>query len=171
MDGAVLREVEVKLLSALLKGTGVAGHLVKAGFRPDLLPSPEGRDLARLILRLRDARGDVTEGVEAQAADASSLGAEGAGLLDLARDTPCPDREQALAYLAALELSETSERLRATAARAEDLLGPSRPPGNSQADTPSPRGTSPRQVRRVRMLDPRLPIPSKTPDPRKPEND
>lgn len=65
MSEEILREIEGSILSALLKSASGARDLLKAGFRPDLLPSPEGRDLARLILRVRDAQGDVTESVEA----------------------------------------------------------------------------------------------------------
>ncbi len=59
----------------------------------------------------------VTEGVEGQGGEMSSLGAEVERLIALARGTPCPDRERVLAYLADLELLETSQRLRATAAK------------------------------------------------------
>jgi hypothetical protein len=171
MDQDALRGIEVGLLSALLKGGAAARDLVKSGFRPDLMPSPMGRDLARLVLRVRDAHGDVTEDVEAQIPEMHSVGAEGARLLALARSTPRPDREQALAYLALLELSETGERLRATEAQIQELLGPSAAPDHARRGAPPSPAAPDRQLRRVRLPDPRAPRPGDLPVSGKPEQE
>jgi hypothetical protein len=170
MEQDALRGIEVGLLSALLKGGATARELVKAGFRPDLLPSPMARDLARLVLRVRDARGDVTEDVEAQIPEMHSLGVEGARLLALARGAPSPDRAQALAYLAVLELSETSERLRATGAQAREILESAEP--DDARHGPRPSAAAPhRPLRRIRLPEPGAPRPGDPPVSAKPEED
>jgi hypothetical protein len=171
MGGKVLREIEVSLLSALLKDGLLARDLTKAGLRPDLLPSPAGRELARLVLRVRDAGGDVTQSVEAQIADVGPLEAEAVRLLDLARSTPCPAREQALAYLALLEISEASERLRATVARADEHFGGWPPATTKSKARDSAPEAPPSQLRRVHLPDPTAPLPTEPPERRRPEAD
>ncbi len=167
----MLREIEIGVQSTLLKSRPTARALLKAGCRPDLMPSPMGRDLARLVLRLRDARGDITEDVEAQIPKMRSLGAEGARLLALARGAPRPDRAQALAFLAALELSETSERLRGAAPKVEELLGPPSSHGTPRTSADLFRASGSRQLRRVTLPEPGAQTPVDPPEPRKPSSD
>ena len=167
----MFREIELAIVSALLTSAALAKELVKAGFGPDCLRSPEARDLARLILRVRDACGDVTEAVEDQLAEVSPLELETAHLLDAARCVPCPKRQEALAFLAMLELSAAAERLGATAAKADDLLD-SRPSGS---DSPNPydrsHGAVPPPLRRVHLPEPAAITPGTARDPQIPEDD
>jgi hypothetical protein len=171
MGDEILRQIEVSLLSALLKSGILARDLAKAGFRPNLLPSPEGQDLAQVILRLRDSRGDVTEDVEAQVAAMASRRATVAALLAVARDASCPYREQALAHLALLELCETSRLLRVVQTEADRLLGGSpAPPENTRAPA-HPRRAVPARYRRVHMADPANPVPGELRKPGDPAAD
>ena len=149
MGEAMLPEIETRLLSALLKSAELARGLLKAGLRPDLLPSPEGRELARLILRVRDAAGDVTGAVEDQIGEAAALDEDAARLLALVRHAPCPGREEALAYLALFELTETAERCRSGPAGAAET-----PLHRPSALQDPPPGASLHSLRRIHLPEP-----------------
>lgn len=128
MSKKIRREIEVSVSSALLKSAAIARDLVKARFRPNLLPSPAGLDPTRLILRARDARGEVTEAAEERISEVGPVVSKAARQLQPARRPARPQREQTLGSIAALELSQTSESLSVTGAKVEELIGQSPTP-------------------------------------------
>jgi hypothetical protein len=166
MSETILREIEAGILSALLKSGDVARDLMKGGFRPDHLPSAEGRDLARMILRVRDMRGDVSEVVEEQIREVGALGHEAARLLDLARNAPSPTAGMVLAVLAAFDLSEATERLRAHGAIIDRALKDQ--PAAKRKPAPPDRAAlpAPDPKRRVHLPDPGDRLPGEPPHPR-----
>lgn len=161
---AMLREIEVGLLSALVKSAPLARHLLKTGLRPEIFPSAEGREMARLILRVRDGVGDVTGAVEDQIAEAANLGAEGARLLRAVQDVPCPEREQALAYLALFDLTETANRCQPVSAEAAEAQRQRSAARQEQAP-----GAALHSLRRVHLPDPTTPLPGQPPNGQTPQ--
>jgi replicative DNA helicase len=107
------QQVELPLLSALLKDRFLITKVLNEGFRPQLIGTKPGVTLATVILEMYGAKDAVIDGVTVRAwlLERSLLTPEVSQFCDQVLRTPAPGLAQVLAYLDLLKLRESQTRL------------------------------------------------------------